>query len=56
MWMRQGRSIAFDTTPIPPRPSGWLQAGLNSFAYRLAHLAVPRPLAVLVAAAIFYVV
>ena len=22
---------------------GWLQAGLSSFAYRLAHLRAPRP-------------
>lgn len=43
--------------PAPPllSPIGWLQAGLDSFAYRLAHLRAPRPLLVLGAALLFYI-
>lgn len=37
-----------------PRNSGWPQAGLKSFAYRLAHLALPRPLMISAVAALFY--
>jgi hypothetical protein len=37
-----------------PRDSGWSQAGLKSFAYRLAHLALPRPLMISALAALFY--
>ena len=36
------------------RHSGWPQAGLKSFAYRLAHLALPRPLTIAAVAALFY--
>ena len=36
------------------RHSGWPQAGLKSFAYRLAHLAFPRPLTIAAVAALFY--
>jgi len=35
-------------------PTGWLQAGFSSFAYRLAHLALPRPLSVLGVFVLFY--
>jgi hypothetical protein len=36
------------------RHSGWPQAGLKSFAYRLAHLALPRALTICAVAALFY--
>jgi hypothetical protein len=36
--------------------SGWLQAGFCSFAYRLAHLALPRPASVGALALIFLLV
>jgi len=36
------------------RNSGWQQAGFDSFAYRLAHLALPRPLILTAIAALFY--
>ena len=39
-----------------PRDSGWQQAGFDSFAYRLAHLAFPRPLMLAAIAALFYLV
>jgi hypothetical protein len=38
------------------RHSRWLQAGLNSSAYRLAHLAWPRPLTLAAVTALFYLV
>jgi hypothetical protein len=34
--------------------SGWLQAGLKSSAYRLAHLALPRPALICAVASFFY--
>jgi hypothetical protein len=34
--------------------SGWLQAGLKSSAYRLAHLALPRPALICAVAGFFY--
>ena len=33
---------------------GWLQAGLKSSAYRLAHLVLPRSVYVTLVAAVFY--
>ena len=36
------------------RNSGWQQAGFPSFAYRLAHLALPRPMTIAIVAALFY--
>ena len=33
---------------------GWLQAGVLSFAYRLAHLALPRSIVVASLSLIFY--
>lgn len=39
-----------------PRDSGWQQAGFDSFAYRLAHLALPRPLTLAAIATLFYLV
>jgi len=32
----------------------WQQAGLTSFAYRLAHVALPRPLAIIGTLLLFY--
>ena len=32
----------------------WLQAGFTSFAYRLAHLTLPRSAAILSISALFY--
>ena len=40
---------------IAPHHSGWLQAGLKSSAYRLAHLALPRPLTLGLVALLFYI-
>ena len=37
-----------------PLSTGWLQAGFSSFAYRLAHLTVPRAIAVFGAGLLFY--
>ena len=45
-----------ETALRAPRDSGWQQAGFDSFAYRLAHLALPRPLILTVVAALFYLV
>lgn len=36
--------------------SRWSQAGFSSFAYRLAHLSPPRPVSVLGAVLLFYLV
>lgn len=35
---------------------GWVQAGFNSFAYRLAHLCVSRSVAVIGFSLVFYLV
>ena len=45
-----------ETALRAPRDSGWQQAGFDSFAYRLAHLALPRPLILTTIAALFYLV
>ena len=45
-----------ETALRAPRDSGWQQAGFDSFAYRLAHLALPRPLTLAAIAALFYLV
>lgn len=34
----------------------WLQAGLTGFAYRLAHLTLPKPVAFVGTALLFYMV
>jgi len=44
----------FDATDVPPFAIGWLQAGFSSFAYRLAHLIVPRPVAIIGVGVLFY--
>ena len=48
--------LAYLETARAPRDSGWQQAGFDSFAYRLAHLALPRPLILTAVAALFYLV
>jgi hypothetical protein len=48
------RVVAYPSAE-PLRPSHrWLQAGFSSFAYRLAHLAIARPLATAAAVLFFY--
>jgi hypothetical protein len=50
-------SLAYLETALrAPRDSGWQQAGFDSFAYRLAHLALPRPLTLVAVTALFYLV
>ena len=51
-----GRSLALRATGFSSREYGWLQAGFSSFAYRLAHLAVPRAVAATVLSLLFYLV
>jgi hypothetical protein len=47
--------VAYPGAVCPvPRSSRWLQAGFKSFAYRLAHLALPRPAMIAAVAAMFY--
>jgi hypothetical protein len=36
--------------------TGWLRAGFSGFAYRLAHLALPRPVSVMGVVLVFYLV
>lgn len=38
--------VAFGPDVAPTSIVGWLQAGFISVAYRLAHLAAPRPVVV----------
>lgn len=45
-----------ETALKAPRDSGWQQAGFDSFAYRLAHLALPRPLTLAAIVTLFYLV
>jgi len=54
--MRAGlhRSNEYIAASEPPLSTGWLQAGFSSFAYRLAHLTVPRGVAVIGAGFLFY--
>ena len=55
MRARSEGGLAYPETDFrTQRHSGWSQAGLNSFAYRLAHLALPRPLLISMVAALFY--
>ena len=42
MWAGSGR-VAFGPERAPTSTVGWLQAGFPGIAYRLAHLAAPRP-------------
>ena len=54
--MRIGSNgFAYSETRRPVRHlKRWLQAGLDSLAYRLAHLILPRPALICAAAALFY--
>jgi hypothetical protein len=54
MRARSGGFAYLETSSLAQRNSGWPQAGLKSFAYRLAHLAFPRPLTVAAVATLFY--
>lgn len=50
-------SIAYQSIELQDHlEDGWLQAGFNSFAYRLAHFEVTRAVLVSVLAGIFYIV
>lgn len=54
--MRIGSNgFAYSETKRPLRDlMRWLQAGLDSLAYRLAHLRLPRPALICAAATLFY--
>ena len=57
--MRAARdhSIAYQTAPFgSPLSDTWKQAGIFSFAYRLAHLSMPRLGALTLVSAFFYLV
>jgi hypothetical protein len=57
--MRAARdhSIAYQTAPFgSPLSDTWKQAGIFSFAYRLAHLSMPRLGALTLVSAFFYFV
>ena len=50
-----GRRVAFKTNRVAQSVRNrWLQVGFTSFAYRLAHLFLPRPLVILSVSALFY--
>jgi hypothetical protein len=49
----RSRSVAYSRGPRRAF-YGWLQAGFSSFAYRLAHLYLPRPAAAVGALLLFY--
>ena len=51
-----GPIFALRSTGRPRRDYGWLQAGFSSFAYRLAHFAVPRGVAAFGLFLTFYLV
>lgn len=53
--MRAVKSSAYLGVQGARQFDGWLQAGLKSSAYRLAHLVLPRSVYVTVFAAIFYI-
>ena len=52
--MRASKSSAFFWVQRERQFDGWLQAGLKSSAYRLAHLVLPRSVYVTMVAALFY--
>jgi hypothetical protein len=58
VWSCRMRLVLARSTALSRGPGrsfyGWLQAGFSSFAYRLAHLYLPRPVAVLAACLLFY--
>jgi hypothetical protein len=50
-------AIAYRSSELAPElHARWLQAGFSSFAYRLAHLAVPRGASLVALIACFYLV
>ncbi len=53
--MRASKSSAYFGVQWARQLDGWLQAGLKSSAYRLAHLVFPRSVYVTVIAVIFYI-
>jgi hypothetical protein len=53
--MRASKSSAYFGVKGARQFDGWLQAGLKSSAYRLAHLVLPRSVYVTVIAVIFYI-
>lgn len=52
--MRDIKGLAFSGVQGARQFDGWLQAGLKSSAYRLAHLVLPRSVYVTMVAALFY--
>jgi hypothetical protein len=50
-----GRLLLRSTGHFARRRHGWLQAGLTSFAYRLAHLCAPRAVLATTLAVAFYI-
>jgi hypothetical protein len=52
--MRDSKGLAFFESRGARQFDGWLQAGLKSSAYRLAHLVLPRSVYVTAVAALFY--
>jgi hypothetical protein len=55
MWFSPKRSPSvFSPVRVWSDVVGWRQAGLSSFAYRLAHLTLPRPMAVAGVFLMFY--
>lgn len=54
MQLAERTSIAYRRKPRVVSIFGWLQAGFSVFAYRLAHLEVPRLSAILGVALSFY--
>ena len=52
--MRASESSAYFGVQRARQFDGWLQAGLKSSAYRLAHLVLPRSVYVTMVAALFY--
>jgi len=52
--MRVTKGLAYSGVQGARHQDGWLQAGLKSSAYRLAHLVLPRSVYVTMVAALFY--
>ncbi len=53
--MRASESSAYPGVQWARQFDGWLQAGLKSSAYRLAHLVLPRSVYVTAIAVVFYI-
>ena len=54
--MRAASSLAYPEVRAVRHQHGWLQAGLKSSAYRLAHLVLPRGVYVTLVAVVFFLV